>query len=63
MINTVSAKHPLAIYLATLKVGGVVIMVGVPDEPMELPQGNIIMRKLSWPVSEQCPGDHNSVIP
>lgn len=53
MIDTVSAKHPLATYLATLKVGGVVIMVGVPDEPMELPQGNIIMRKLSWPVSQQ----------
>jgi D-arabinose 1-dehydrogenase-like Zn-dependent alcohol dehydrogenase len=47
MIDTVSAKHPLASYLSTLKVGGVVVMLGVPDEPMDLPQGNIIMRKLS----------------
>ena len=46
MIDTVSAKHPLASYLSTLKVGGVVVMLGVPDEPMDLPQGNIIMRKL-----------------
>ncbi len=46
MIDTVSAKHPLASYLGTLKVGGVVVMLGVPDEPMDLPQGNIIMRKL-----------------
>lgn len=45
MIDTVSAKHPLASYLSTLKVGGVVVMLGVPDEPMDLPQGNIIMRK------------------
>ncbi|KAL0043655.1 hypothetical protein WJX79_010984 [Trebouxia sp. C0005] len=46
MIDTVSAKHPLASYLSTLKVGGVVVMLGVPDEPMDLPQGNIIMRRL-----------------
>lgn len=46
MIDTVSAKHPLASYLGTLKVGGVVVMLGVPDEPMDLPQGNIIMRRL-----------------
>ena len=45
IIDTVSAKHPLALYLATLKVGGVSVMLGVPDEPMELPTFNIIMRK------------------
>ena len=45
IIDTVSAKHPLSAYLATLKVGGDIVMVGVPDEPMELPQGDIIMRE------------------
>lgn len=45
IIDTVSAKHPLALYLQTLKVGGVSVMLGVPDESMELPTFNIIMRK------------------
>lgn len=45
IIDTVSAKHPLALYLNTLKVGGVSVMLGVPDEPMDLPTFNIIMRK------------------
>ena len=49
IIDTVSAKHPLALYLATLKVGGVSVMLGVPDEPMELPTFNIIMRKRCCP--------------
>ncbi|KAL3147122.1 hypothetical protein ABBQ38_015079 [Trebouxia sp. C0009 RCD-2024] len=46
IIDTVSAKHPLALYLQTLKVGGVSVMLGVPDESMELPTFNIIMRRL-----------------
>lgn len=46
IIDTVSAKHPLALYLNTLKVGGVSVMLGVPDEPMDLPTFNIIMRRL-----------------
>ncbi len=45
IIDTVSAKHPLALYLNTLKVGGVSVMLGVPDEPMDLPTFNIIMRE------------------
>lgn len=49
IIDTVSAKHPLALYLAALKVGGVSIMLGVPDESMELPTFNIIMRKFCCP--------------
>lgn len=45
IIDTVSAQHPLGLYLSTLKVGGVSVMLGVPDQPMELPTFNIIMRK------------------
>lgn len=45
IIDTVSAKHPLGLYLSTLKVGGMSVMLGVPDESMELPTFNIIMRK------------------
>lgn len=51
IIDTVSAKHPLALYLATLKVGGVSVMLGVPDETMDLPTFNIIMRKHYVPAS------------
>lgn len=46
ILDTVSAKHPLELYLATLKVEGTLVMLGVPDEPMNLPVFNIIMRKL-----------------
>ena len=55
MIDTVSAKHPLELYLLTLKVGGVSVMLGVPDQPMELPTFTIIMRKhclLTPPLSD-----------
>lgn len=46
ILDTVSAKHDLALYLATLKVNGVIVMLGVPDEPLDLPLFNIIMRRL-----------------
>lgn len=36
IIDTVSAKHPLMDYLATLKVDGKLVMVGVPPEPLDL---------------------------
>ena len=45
ILDTVSAKHDLALYLALLKVNGVIVMLGVPDEPLDLPLFNIIMRK------------------
>ena len=47
ILDTVSAKHDLALYLALLKVNGVIVMLGVPDEPLDLPLFNIIMRKPS----------------
>ncbi|KAL0023217.1 hypothetical protein WJX79_004389 [Trebouxia sp. C0005] len=46
IIDTVSAKHPLGVYLNTLKVGGVCVMLGAPDEPMDLPTFDINLRRL-----------------
>lgn len=45
IIDTVSAKHPLGVYLNTLKVGGVCVMLGAPDEPMDLPIFDINLRE------------------
>ena len=52
IIDTVSAKHPLPLYLNTLKVEGVAVLLGVPDEPMNLPTFNLISRKLSFALSQ-----------
>lgn len=54
ILDTVSAKHDLALYLALLKVNGVIVMLGVPDEPLDLPLFNIIMRKPSAPPVLHC---------
>ena len=54
ILDTVSAKHDLALYLALLKVNGVIVMLGVPDEPLDLPLFNIIMRTCQWPLPLLC---------
>lgn len=46
IIDTVSAQHPLAPYLNTLKVEGAMVLLGVPHHPLELHPGSIIMRRL-----------------
>jgi cinnamyl-alcohol dehydrogenase len=37
VINTVSANTPMAPYLALLKPNGKMILVGLPEKPMEIP--------------------------
>lgn len=51
ILDSVSAQHDLAPYLATLKVNGVIVMLGVPDQPLGLPLFNIIMRKSHLTIS------------
>jgi uncharacterized zinc-type alcohol dehydrogenase-like protein len=42
IIDTISAKHQLAPYMETLKVGGTLIMVGAPPEALELSAFSVI---------------------
>ncbi len=42
IINTVSAKIPLASYLGLLKVDGALVNVGAPSEPLEVPVFSLI---------------------
>jgi cinnamyl-alcohol dehydrogenase len=47
ILDTVSAKHPLAPYLNVLKPDGKLILVGMPPEAMEFaPAGIVLSRKL-----------------
>ncbi len=48
IINTVSAKIPMASYLGLLKVDGTMVNVGAPSEPLEVPAFALIPRRLSW---------------
>ncbi len=43
VLDTVSARHSYAPYLSTLKVGGTLVIVGVPPEPSELAATSLIM--------------------
>lgn len=45
IIDTVSANHPLVPLLGLLKSHGKLIMVGVPEKPLELPAFPLIMGK------------------
>ena len=47
IIDTVSANHPLADYLATLKLDGSLIMVGLPENPLALPAFAITAQRRS----------------
>nr|QCD25588.1 cinnamyl alcohol dehydrogenase 8 [Asarum sieboldii] len=54
IIDTVSAMHPLLPLLALLKLDGKLIMLGIPDKPLELPLFPLIMgRKI---VAGSCIG-------
>ena len=49
IIDTVSAVHPILPLLGLLKSHGTLVMVGVPDKPLELPvfpliSGNFFLR-------------------
>ncbi|GJN36737.1 hypothetical protein PR202_gb25629 [Eleusine coracana subsp. coracana] len=43
IINTVSAHIPLAPFMGLLKPNGKMIMVGLPEKPLEIPPFNLIM--------------------
>lgn len=42
IIDTVSAKHEINIYLDKLKVDGALVLVGLPPEQLELGAGNVV---------------------
>ncbi|HEY6071575.1 MAG TPA: zinc-binding dehydrogenase, partial [Chthoniobacterales bacterium] len=43
IIDTVSAKHDLGVYLAALKRDGTLVMVGASPDPLPLPVFNLII--------------------
>lgn len=47
IIDTVSADHPIPDYLATLKLDGKLVMVGVPPNPLQIPAGSLIFGRKS----------------
>lgn len=49
ILDTVSSKHDINLYLTLLKRDGVIVFVGVPNEPLSLNLGNLIVppRKLA----------------
>jgi uncharacterized zinc-type alcohol dehydrogenase-like protein len=47
IIDTVSAPHDYNMYLAMLKTDGVMICVGAPPEPAQVPAFNLIMKRRS----------------
>ncbi len=42
IIDTVSAKHDLSALVGLLRVDGKLVMVGVPDVPLEMPAAAIV---------------------
>lgn len=47
IMDTVSAPHDVASYLNLLRVDGVMILVGAPDKPAEVPAFPLLMRRRS----------------
>lgn len=47
IIDTVSAPHDIEKYLGTLNVDGVLIMVGLPSEPLSVPAFSFVPRRRS----------------
>ncbi|MEP7126272.1 MAG: NAD(P)-dependent alcohol dehydrogenase [Byssovorax sp.] len=47
ILDTVSAPHDLSLYAGLLKTDGVMILVGIPDQPAKLPAGALIGRRRS----------------
>jgi len=48
IIDTVSANHPVLPLLGLLKSHGKLVMVGVPDKPLEIPVFPLILGKLAY---------------
>ncbi|VAI50939.1 unnamed protein product [Triticum turgidum subsp. durum] len=49
IINTVSANIPMAPFLGLLKPNGKMIMVGLPEKPMEISPFALVARTRPWP--------------
>ena len=47
ILDTVSAPHDLSLYAGLLKTDGVMILVGIPDQPAKLPASPLIGRRRS----------------
>jgi alcohol dehydrogenase (NADP+) len=47
VVDTVSAPHDIEKYLGTLNVDGVLIMVGLPPEPLSIPAHSFVQRRRS----------------
>ena len=45
ILDTVSAPHDLSVYAGLLKTDGVMILVGIPDQPAKLPAAALIGRR------------------
>lgn len=47
IIDTVACVHPLDPYLRTLKTNGKLILVGIPEQPLQLSANSVIFGGLS----------------
>ena len=45
ILDTLSAPHDYNVYLAMLKTGGIIICVGLPTEPIQVPAFNIVFTR------------------
>lgn len=48
ILDTVSAAHPILPLLGLLKYHGKLILVGLPDKPIEIPCFPLVMGKLTY---------------
>lgn len=48
ILDTVSAKHDVNVYLNLLKVDGSLVMVGLPNEPLEINAFNVVNGRKSF---------------
>jgi uncharacterized zinc-type alcohol dehydrogenase-like protein len=48
ILDTVSAKHDVNVYLNLLKVDGTVVLVGLPPEPLEIGAFSVVMGRRSF---------------
>lgn len=48
ILDTVSAKHDVNAYINILKVDGSLVMVGLPNQPLEIAAGNVVHGRKSF---------------
>ena len=48
ILDTVSAKHDVNVYLNALKVDGSLVLVGLPNEPLEIGAFNVVNGRKSF---------------